>query len=58
MSIETDKEQLKKLWKSYRKDHFTYTKYPNINISPEVHKKYTKSFAKILLKENNPIELD
>ena len=49
--------ELQSLWKEYRRDPMGYANNPNVHITQDVHKKYIESFAKILEKENNPIEL-
>src|SRR5690606_35046504 len=54
--IHTDKETFQNTELRYRRDPFSYSKNPNITITPEVHKKYIESFAEMLEKENNPIE--
>tara|TARA_B100000945_G_scaffold165253_1_gene132555 strand:+ start:364 stop:1155 length:792 start_codon:yes stop_codon:yes gene_type:complete len=56
--IKTSLAELKATNLRYRKDPFTYVNNPNITISPEVHQKYIESFAEMLEKENNPIELE
>ena len=56
--IKTSLAELKATNLRYRKDPFTYINNPNITISPEVHQKYIESFAEMLEKENNPIELE
>ena len=56
--IKTSLAELKATNLRYRKDPFTYVNNPNITISPEVHQKYIESFAEMLDKENNPIELE
>ena len=56
--IKTSPAELKATNLRYRKDPFTYVNDPNITISPEVHQKYIESFAEMLEKENNPIELE
>ena len=56
--IKTSLAELKATNLRYRKDPFTYINNPNITISPEVHQKYIESFAEMLDKENNPIELE
>ncbi|MCF1192524.1 GLPGLI family protein [Mangrovimonas sp. AS39] len=56
--ILTDRETFKETELRYRRDPFSYSKNPNITITPEVHKKYIESFAKLLEKENNPLELE
>ena len=56
--IKTSLAELKATNLRYRKDPFTYINNPNITISPEVHQKYIESFAEMLEKENNHIELE
>lgn len=56
--VKTVKEELLEINYRYRRDPFSYTKNPNVKISPEIHKKYIESFTEMLKKENNPIELE
>ena len=55
----TTREDLEKTWYRYRSDPMGYGGGvpENITISAEVHQKYRESFAKMLRKENNPLEL-
>lgn len=55
--IRVKKEKLKEIWVTYKKDPFTYVNNPNIQISPETHKKYKEAFEANLKKRNNHIEL-
>lgn len=53
-----EKERLKEIWYTYRKDPQTYTNNPDTKTTPEDHKKLVELFAEKLKKENNPIELE
>lgn len=53
-----EKEKLKEIWYTYRKDPQSYTNNPNTKTTPEDHKKLVELFAEKLKKENNHIELE
>ena len=53
-----EKQRLKDIWYTYRKDPQSYTNNPDTKTTPEDHRKLVELFAEKLKKENNPIELE